>query len=530
MYSEFAGYLAAAAVVGALIGAAILLLLPKWLDKLALSGAFGIALSGYLQVMFFNKNLESLGLNPEGYQIDNGQAVFNLLLWIAIIGAVIFCAFYREKIWKNVVTYVSSFLLMIQTVALISLLLTAPSEAYRHLVGEWHLSGEDQLVVSEDKNVIVFVLDWFSNEYIETTLKQYPDLLDSLTDFTYYNNTNAPYFGTFPSMVTTFSGTPLDPSIPVNDFFRQAWESKKVKSFYNMMREKNYTCNMYTPDRHHICGTNEASILENAFSNLSNAPQGIDVSRVRLFKTMTKMSFYRIFPEMVKPRFYTDGSEYANIISYREDEILHENFDFYEGLQKNGLTTDSESNYLIIQHLAGGHEYTTTAQCTFAEQTSLEETIKGNMVMVGEYLKQLKELGVYDDATIIVTSDHGGPFVNPQVIFFIKEAGVTREEMQVTNAPIGLEELLPTLAEAVGADYTEYGKSIHDIKEDEVRERSHWVRVLKKDYESVRNYAQNRRGDANVFYEYTYTGSYKELLDQMHNGNFEIHPMADSFY
>lgn len=530
VYGEFAGYLAVAAVAGAFVGAVILIFLPPWLDKLLLSGTFGIALAGYLQVMFFNKNLELLGLNPEGYQVDKRQALINLLLWIAVIAAVIFFAFYKEKIWKMVLAGMSAFLIAIQTVALISLLLSAPDEAYHHQVNAWYLSGEDQFVVSEDKNVIVFVLDWVSNQHIEPTLEQYPDLLDPLKDFTYYNNTNVHYFGTFPSILSTFSGTPVDPSIPVNEWCRQAWESEKAKSFYGMMREKNYTCNIYTPDRHHICGTNDVSILKDTFSNLANISQDIDVFYKLLFKTITKMSCYRMMPEMLKTVFYTDASEYTKIIGYSENVLLHENYDFYDRLQQKGLTTDSESNYFIIQHLAGGHEHTTTAECTYAQNTTLEETVKGNMLLVGEYLNQMKELGVYDDATIIVTSDHGGSFADPQVIFFIKEAGVQQEEMKITNAPIELGELLPTIAEAVGADYTEYGKSIHDFQEDELRERSHWIRVLTEDYPNVPNYAEDRIGTSNVYYDFTYTGNYKDLLEQLELQNYKVHQMADCFY
>lgn len=40
--------------------------------------------------------------------------------------------------------------------------------------------------------------------------------------------------------------------------------------------------------------------------------------------------------------------------------------------------------------------------------------------MLEAYLNELKTLGVYDDSTIIITSDHGD-VEYPQIIFFIKE-------------------------------------------------------------------------------------------------------------
>ena len=46
------------------------------------------------------------------------------------------------------------------------------------------------------------------------------------------------------------------------------------------------------------------------------------------------------------------------------------------------------------------------------EGTSLEETIKGIHFIIGEYMAQLKELGIYDNSTIIILSDHGDNFDN----------------------------------------------------------------------------------------------------------------------
>ena len=55
-------------------------------------------------------------------------------------------------------------------------------------------------------------------------------------------------------------------------------------------------------------------------------------------------------------------------------------------------------------------------------------------MVMEEYINQLKQLGVYDDATIIITADHGRAS-DSQVIFYIKEAGDEHEITPVTNAP-----------------------------------------------------------------------------------------------
>ena len=105
-----------------------------------------------------------------------------------------------------------------------------------------------------------------------------------------------------------------------------------------------------------------------------------------------------------------------------KDHIAHENFDFDLGLRQKGLSLDKNSNYFIVQHLQGTHLFTTDEFGYNKEDATLEETAKGCMVVMEEYINQLKQLGVYDDATIIITADHGRAS-DSQVIFYIKEAG-----------------------------------------------------------------------------------------------------------
>lgn len=112
---------------------------------------------------------------------------------------------------------------------------------------------------------------------------------------------------------------------------------------------------------------------------------------------------------------------------------------------------------------------------TIKENSTLEETAKGCMVILEYYFNRLKEMGVYDDATIIITADHGD-FDDSQVIFYIKRPGEEHEKSPVNQAPITHCEYLSTIVDAVGADAAEYGSTIYDIPEDVPRERTVWTR------------------------------------------------------
>lgn len=529
VYGEFVWLLSGIAIISSAVISFLTAFLPPVVRKIIWSVFFGLSVAGYAQIMFINEGLDLLGMNPEGYQSGIGQAVFNGLLWLALLALIIFLALWKEKIWQSIICFGAVFLIGIQSVAWISLMLSAEEIAYKYEEGEWYLSGEDQFKVSSGKNIIVFVLDYFSNQYIEPTMKQYPDLLDGLNDFTYYSNTDCTYFGTYPSLAHMLSGSEPDPSISINDWTSKIWQDEKTVGFYQALHDQNYVVNVYTPDKNMLCGMNSAEILNQNFSNVTNAGQDFNVNYVLLAKTMIKMSAYRMFPYALKPYFYANVNEYSEIITPKSRGICHENHRYYNHLSEEGLTADDESNYYIFHHLSGTHVYETTADGEYSENTSLEETAKGCMVIVGEYLDQLKELGVYDDATIIITADHGGPR-DSQVIFFMKNAHEAHGEMLISNAPIGLTEFQATIAQAAGIDYSPYGPAVSDISPAEPRERTVWVRLYIDTLPSVPKYSGEGESVSNAYCGFTYTGDINDLFEKYDSDPDIVIPETDGFF
>lgn len=529
IYGDFAGYFTAAAVLGAFLMALVLSFLPDKLYRGLLSVIFGLSVAGYLQVMFLNKDLDLLGVNPEGYQASPGRAAGNLIIWSVIILAIVILSILKTSMWEKMTQYLAAFLLCIQVVALISLLLTAKEEAYKYTTEKvWHLSGEQQYVVSADKNVIVLVLDYFSNQYLAPLQTEYPGATDFLHDFTYYSNMDCTYFGTFPSLPHMLTGVELDMTLPVNEWCEQIWENERTTGFYNALKDQGFVANVYTQNAKILCGLNGTELLEGKVDNVVYSVQEVDVWNKVLLQTMAKMSFYRMFPDLIKPYFYANIDKYSRVV-LPKDNIVHENYDFYQGLKQKGLSLDNDSNYFIVQHLQGTHLFTTDELGYNKENATLEETAKGCMVVVEEYIDQLKQLGVYDDAAIIITADHGRSS-DSQVIFFVKEPGDKHEVSPVTNAPVSFNEFLPTIAEAAGLDYYEYGESIHDFSENEQRERTNWIRNKDSNYPTVPCYTGDKDGSSNVYYGYTYVGEYEDFLKSVEEGPDAIIKMVDSYF
>ena len=171
LYGEFAGNMALIFIGILFVCMVLLSILPQKVYSMVISTLFTVSIVGYLQVMFLNKNLDLLGVKPDGYRVPPVQGIINLVIWLIVLSGVIVLAIKKSEIWKKVVLYLSLLLVGMQSVAMISLVATAPKEAYERAKGSERLDGKNQYTVSADKNIIVFVLDYFSSLYLQQDRK-----------------------------------------------------------------------------------------------------------------------------------------------------------------------------------------------------------------------------------------------------------------------------------------------------------------------------------------------------------------------
>ena len=99
-------------------------------------------------------------------------------------------------------------------------------------------------------------------------------------------------------------------------------------------------------------------------------------------------------------------------------------------------------------------------------------------------------MGLYENATIIITGDHASvgsdaedPFFAHLTAIMLKPCGESEGEMKTSSAPIMQEDLHATVLDILGIDAElGYGRSILDISEGEERTRRyHFIRDVKED-------------------------------------------------
>lgn len=535
-YSDFVFAMLAKAVLYTLICALVISLLPERVFYIVLCIVLGIGIAAYTQLMFFNESLKANAGVGVDWSEFTPQLACNTIIWLVLIGLPIAAGIVFRKYRKLMITVGSAFLLCVQLAGAASLVFSHP-EDWKRTYEEVGLgmTGDAQFTVSENKNIIVFLLDYFSNDYLTEILAAYPDALEPLKDFTYYSNADSTYFSTFPSVSHMLTSYPYDNTKTIDEWHADSWNSARANAYYDALAKAGYRSYVFSTCFKATIG--QATDMQGKIANIAlQRLSDIQVNRDLLTKQLLLLSGYRLAPYLIKPKL-AGGSEFLSTsvvrLTYQSGEIplYMENFEYFEALKQHGLRTDASSNYFIFQHLNGTHQnYTTNEYCEQSDKsvTSLAQTGKGCLYLLDHYFNELKRLGVYDDATIIVTSDHGDAGTCPQIIYFIKTAGETHDSYLENTAPISHKEFMPTVLDAAGAlDAIDDGdaRSIFDIDEDEERERT--VTFLWRDdaYPLANIYKSAEKAWNNVLYVFKYTGDRNALKTTMEQPPSEIIPI-----
>ena len=198
---------------------------------------------------------------------------------------------------------------------------------------------------------------------------------------------------------------------------------------------------------------------------------------------------YKSLPYILKNNFYYDTYDFSNII--KSDNLLMDDYTFYGKLKNQKLSYDELAGKSFkIYHLRGAHPaFDMNEYVVKSEDATIYTQGMGSLKIVYEYLEQMKDLGLYDDATIIITADHGQNFndgyrqnelsalnmskcSNP--ILFIKEPSSNKDKaMDISHKEITQLNLIQSIS-----DYCEYGINKVSVGIDDVGDTEHVERCM----------------------------------------------------
>ncbi len=464
----------------------------------------GLTICVNAQYMFMNKNL---GLMTGDEVNWNEYAQFGLItlgIWLVLLTL----PFIYKKVFKNyskIYAIISAFLGGVQLLSVIILAVTAGSNIFYYRNDS--LDGREQYSVSGKKNIVTFVFDAADNIFFDEILENSPDAFDGLEDFTLYRNTCSVHDYTLASMTQMFAGAEGCPMYDTDSWLKSAWSGEKAEDFYKRLHDANYTVNAF------LTASIPVEYLSGKFDNATAGvvPQSVDKNAIEA--DMLKLSMYRSTPFLLKRFVNVSDVDFKGHVTFSPE------FYYYDDEFKDNLKlekSDSDKNYFIIEHLNGPHP-----PC----EDRIAETINC-LDIVKKYIGQMKEMGIYENSSIIIISDHGrhtSDFSEGAAtpIFMVKSAGESFDKMRISDAPIYHEDLLATYLYEAGlygnSDKELYGGTIFDYENFPDRERI-WY-----DHRADENYPNPKGAACNVYYAYKYTGNKDDLKNAIdENKPYEI--------
>lgn len=518
---------------GAIVATGIFLILLS-LDGMAYD--ITCAAVTWLSIMAFSQRYYlNLGVNAlagDGVGITEAEpvaVVINAVIWIAVgilvIGAMLFL---KEK---NIAPFFVSCavvliaILVTQTVGFVAL--SATTEVYTPVTQraeENENEAEKEPVknnasvltyknlnqLSKGKNVVFFLVDRFDVRYFEKLQKNEPECLEILDGFTFYNDYTSLYCRTYPAVTSILTGKENDFEGTRLNYFKNAYkDGGPLRELYN----NGYRVNVYT-EKYYVY--DDASYMSDYTDNISGVKGYVIDSNAELSKDMLRLSLSTYLPFTMKNLVgYMSTPDFNAHAIYESDAPAYDADmkNVYEYITENEFTTVKTDGQFSFIHIYGCHtpvKYNLNWEEEESNDTNM--ALKQSLMIIGEYIEEMKRLGLYEDATIVITGDHPAAISDTKLIgqtgyssdngtrvtaMLFKRAGDAETPLKTNTAQISQDQLWATIYESEGLTSLKSGESFFDISEGEERVRRYLFEL------SV--YIGDDRADEIV--EYQITGS-----------------------
>lgn len=442
---------------------AILLPLRGKAFRIASAVVAWLSLMCFLQGTFLNVGVNSLAADGVGMKVHPAWEIGNAVLWMASLGGVLFAVLRLKgrdaREWLRLGIRLALILVIgAQMIPFAITSLTTDVFAPRSgLAGGRHILTEEGLYeVSSGDNILIFVLDSFDADYVEAVIEESPDFFEPLDGFTCYRDNLSWYTRTFPAAASMITGIGNDFSSPAATYFENAYGSS---AFLDSLKQNNYQINLFIDDYY---AYRDAAVLKGVAENVSVVEGGYTVeNQGKLLLHLVGVATYRYMPIPVKRVFDLSTESFKGFVKYNgADHPAYVSDDalYFEKLKENGLSVaDGQNQYMFI-HMEGCHTpYRLDEFGNPAALSTPEATTKGCMRIIYAYLDELRRLGLYENATIVITGDHPGRFKDYENVphptltaLFFKPKGSANQPLAYSDAPVSQDLLIPSLVASAG--------------------------------------------------------------------------------
>lgn len=423
---------------------------------------FGLALGFYIQGNFINVDYGVLDGESIDWNSYTGVAIANTIVWLICTASPFILRHFLPKYFKQVIRSISIFVILIQVITLGVLFLTTD---FSHNNTDTYITTEGEFDLSENKNIVIFVLDAFDSSLFKELIEEYPKLKEeTFKDFTYFPDTVGGATRTTAALPVILTGQAWTKAVSYHEYLKSAYSEAKL---YDVLDDYDYDTRIFA---------NSSFVPSSQIGRVGNLTKGHGIiSSYRLLtKHLYQLTMFSYMPHLLKSKFWFYSGVFDDIHSGSEAESYKvSGVEYYQRLVKEKISANKSSNAFRLYHLIGAHPPFTMNE--YAKEVSLGETtqlqqIRGSLHIIEEYINQLKEAGIYDKTTLIVMADHGCINYEQNPLFMIKTFD-SNNDFQMNYAPLSYFDLHATLISIITGDKESYGNTIFNIEEGDNRIR-----------------------------------------------------------
>ena len=487
-FSDFALYLFIFAIVNAILIFVLLFFIPRKGYRVILALLIATGLLLIIQQNFLNFNMTSLPGDNISSELPVWQIIVDAAVWIG--GYTLAVVLVTRKDDKGRIQTTALILAVImfamEFVSVLSVIITNPDMFTDKLdrMGDGFevLTFKNYTDIGGSNNVFYFVVDRFDEDFAEETYNADESVFSDLDGFTWYQDNIANYGHTFPAIANMLTNKPYSASSLRAEYLDNVYEGDTPLKSLN---DKGYNINLYTQPYYSFT---EAQRLPDYVLNKGKAVSVKSADKSTFALNMAYFSLYRGLPLIFKKHLTFGSTASINSLTIFNGEIDGKIYSGYNADTKEAYFEMADNSFNSVAggkqfsfiHIAGchGEDYNED----WGNGGDIKSSVINSFKLVKGYIAQMKEQGVYDNATIIITGDHSDPHFNNNNIseprltaLFVKKSGDTGK-FRTSAAQTSHNDIWATIFESEGLDKTTLGEgystSVFDVSENMNRTRN----------------------------------------------------------
>lgn len=355
---------------------------------------------------------------------------------------------------------------------------------------------------SPNSNIVHIIADGFQADVIAELLQEGETgkkFQENLQGFTYFSDNIAAFPYTHMSVPAILTGHYYRNQIPISDFQKKFLGSESILGLaktagyeIDMIIEPGALTNIYSKAPH------DNLFPLNSQKHISQGEQGFyDAARVFDF------SLFRAVPHFLKRQIYNNQRWFAQSVFFKNEFAGLRNFAHMGLLQEatQKMKADRTTPVYKLFHLMLSHTpMVTTPDCQYAGEVlplvrpNILSQSRCGLIELVRFFHRMKELGIYENSTIVLMGDHGvwvrpldavdiidqengvRRFIDPRLLglsnsaLAIKPQGVNHS-FRFSNVQTSITDTARTIAEVSGFPNSLPGDSVLGLDESVERER-----------------------------------------------------------